>query len=126
MVVLHKKTTYCGDAFSALHELEPESCRCRIAGWLVVMEVCLGLAEQYREAIGGAVGHSPVEIALRKGAKCWQVAVEEYGHALCGCRIVLPTGHNNDYDSHSDVLQTTGNRGEVDRAAKIAPLVVPS
>ncbi len=76
----------------------------RIAGWLVVMEVCLGLAEQYREVIGGAVGHSPVEIALRKGAKCWQVAVEEYGHTLCGCRIVLPTGHNNDYNSHSDVL----------------------
>ena len=47
---------------------------------------------------------SPVEIALRKGAKRGQVAVEEYGHALCGCRIVLPTGHNNDYDSHSDVL----------------------
>lgn len=90
------------------------------------MEVCLGLAEQYREAIGCAVGHSPVEIALRKGAKCWQVAVEEYGHALCGCRIVLPTGHNNDYNSHSGVLQTAGNREEVDRAAKIAPLVVLS
>ena len=105
MVVLCKKTTYCGDAFfPAPHELEPESCRCRIAGWLVVMEVCLGLAEQYREVIGGAVEHSPVEIALRKGAKCWQVAVEEYGHTLCGCRIVLPTGHNNDYNSHSDVL----------------------
>lgn len=103
MVVLNKKTTYCGDAFSALHELKPESCRW-VNRWLVVMEVCLGLVEQYREAIGCAVGHSPVEIALRKGAKCWQVAVEKYGHALCGCRIVLPTGHNNDYNSHSDVL----------------------
>lgn len=105
MVVLCKKTTYCGDAFfPAPHELKPESCRCRIAGWLVVMEVCLGLAEQYREVIGEAVGYSPVEIVLRKGAKRGQVAVEEYGHTLCGCRIVLPTGHNNDYNSHSDVL----------------------
>ena len=31
----------------------------RIAGWLVVMEVCLGLGEQYREAIGGAVRAFP-------------------------------------------------------------------
>ena len=50
------------------------------------------------------LSNTPVEIALRKGAKRGQVAVEEYGHALCGCRIVLPTGHNNDYNSHSDVL----------------------
>lgn len=58
MVVLNKKTTYCGDAFSALHELKPESCRW-VNRWLVVMEVCLGLAEQYREVIGGAVRAFP-------------------------------------------------------------------